>query len=168
MKPTSTETPFLHQYLILSAIQFPVWMFGGMFWTGMMTVVFGHHPVGAFIGGLAWGFLMWLTCGNLFAASFAWRRVAEFPAPDRAEFLVALRKAADKSRHLILAESADEVVLGPKRALVRFRSQESRVTFTDGKAVVIGPALTMGVLRKQLTRALAQATGEKPRRRGEV
>jgi hypothetical protein len=85
----------------------------------------------------------------------AWRRLAELPGTDRTAFLAALRKAADKVRLTVLSESPDEVVLGPKKVLVRFRLQETRVAFQDGVAVLTGPAFSLGRLKRHLARELA-------------
>jgi hypothetical protein len=156
MTPRSSETPFLAGYLILFAVQFPVWMVAGMCWALGMTLVFAHHPIGSFVGGLAWGFFMWLVCGNIFAIGLAWRKSTEFPAPNREEFLATLGKVGEKIRLKILSESANEVVLGPKKVLVRFRLQETRVAFKDGRAVLTGPALSMWGLKRRLKHALAQ------------
>jgi hypothetical protein len=98
---------------------------------------------------------MWAVAGNLLAAGLAWRRSAEFPAPDRAAFRAALERACGKLRLVVLAESADEVVLGPRRALVRLPQQQVRVAFAGGAAVLTAPALSFGAVRKQLGRELA-------------
>src|SRR5687768_9132658 len=96
MGSNRTDPPFLLKYLLMLALQFPVWMSAGVLWAVLMAWAFGHNPAGAFVGGVGWGFFMWLLCGNLIAVGAAWRREAEFPAPDRAAFLAALSKAAGK------------------------------------------------------------------------
>jgi hypothetical protein len=123
-----------------------------------MVILAGSPPVGALLGGLGWGFFMWVLVGNLLALGLAWRRSAELPAPDRAAFRMALERASSKLRLIVLAESADEVVLGPKRVLIRFQLQEVWVEYVDGIAVLIASALAFGRIRKVLARELSRAT----------
>jgi hypothetical protein len=155
MEPHKPELPFAVTYLLVLAFQLPVWLCGGLVWAVFMVLLGGLHPVGAFVGGLGWAAAMWVIVGNLLALGLAWRRSAELPAPDRAAFRAALARVCGKLRLVVLAESPDEVVLGPKRVLIRFRLQEVRVEFTDGAAVLTAPALSFGTIRRRLARELA-------------
>lgn len=157
MPSRKADMPFLAAHLLILALQLPIWLCAGLFWGGFMVFFAGWHPIGAAIGGFAWAFVMWLLVGNFLALGLAWRRSAELPAPDRTAFRTALERACSKLRLIVLSESADEVVLGPKRALVRFQLQEVRVGFVDGIAVLSAPALAFGRIRKVLGRELKQA-----------
>lgn len=101
---------------------------------------------------------MWVLLGNICAIGMAWRRSAEFRVRDTAAFRTALERACSKRRLIVLAETVDEIVLGPKWVLVRFRLQEVRVEFAGGTAVLSAPALAFGSIRKALQRELAKAT----------
>jgi hypothetical protein len=157
MPSKKPDMPFLVAYLLVLAFQLPVWLCAGLLWAGFMVALAASHPVGALVGGLGWGFFMWVLVGNFLALGLAWRRSAELPAPDRAAFRTALERVCGKLRLIVLAESADEVVLGPKRVLVRFRLQEVRVAFVGGAAVLSTPSLSFGRIRKALGRELTQA-----------
>jgi hypothetical protein len=148
-------------YLCILAIQVPVWLCCGLVWSALMVFLAGSPPVNALVGGLGWGLVMWVLVGNLMAFALVRRRFAEIPAPDRAAFRAAIERTCGKLRLAVLAESADAVVLGPKRALVRFRLQEVRVEFVGGTARLTAPALSFTAVRKELNRALAEtAIGE--------
>lgn len=161
-----TEMPFLIAYFLVLTVQIPIWLCAGLLWTGFMVILAGSHPVGALIGGLGWGFFMWLLVGNLLAVGMAWRRAAEIPASDRALFRKALERACKTLRLIVLTESADEVVLGPKRALIRFQLQEVLVEFVDDIAVLRAPALAFGRIRKVLAREVNQETASEREKRG--
>lgn len=152
-------TPFLVNYLLVLACQIPVWGCGGLLWGVFMVLLAGMHPVSGLIGGLVWGFAMWLILGNLFAVGLAWRRSAELPTADRGAIEAAIEPVCAKLRLAVRYEDEDEeeIVLGPKRALVQFRLQETQIVFADGTATLTGPALTFGSIRKALTRALDDA-----------
>jgi hypothetical protein len=150
--------PFLPAYLLVLAIQIPLWLGGGLLWAVLMIIGTGWHPVGALLAGLGWGFFMWLLVGNLFAVGLAWRRSAEIPVPDRFAFRAALGRACSKLRFIVLTESADAVLLGPKRALVRLQINEVWVEFVDGTAVLSAPAMVFGRIRKVLGRELGRST----------
>lgn len=153
------DQPFLPTYLIALALQFPLWMTGGAVWAVFMVVLAGSSPAGAVVGGLFWGLSMWLLMGNLVAVGLAWRRTAELDAPDWTAARAAALRAADKCRLAMLAESPGRLVLGPRRALVRFRTQEIRVTDADGAAVLSAPALSFGTIRKAIQKSLDEAAG---------
>ncbi len=163
MRTGRSDMSFPVTYLTVLAVQIPLWLCGGLMWAGFMMVIAGSHPINALIGGLEWAFFMWLLCGNLFAAGLAWRRAAEFRVEDRAQFRAALRRACGGLRLKVLAETPDEVVLGPRWALIRFRHHEIRVLFGDGVAIVNGPALSFRSFRRGLTRALAESADAQPR-----
>ncbi len=158
MRSNKADMPFHTAYFLVLAFQLPLWLFGGLLWALFMIALAGSHPLSALLGGLAWGCGMWIFAGNIFAIGLAWRREAKFPALDRHEFRSALERACKKLRFKVLTETVDEVVLGPKRALFRFRLQESRLEFDDRMAVLKSPALSFGRIRKALNRALHQAT----------
>lgn len=152
MPSPKSDMPFLAAYLVASALQLPLYLCAGLVWGGFMIVFAGWHLIDAILVGFAWGFAMWLLVGNILALGLAWRRSAELPAPDRAAFRTALERACSKLRLIVVSESADEVVLGPKRALVRFQQQEVRVEFVDGAAVLSAPAIVFGRIRKVIGR----------------
>ncbi len=154
MPSKKKDMPFVAMYFIILAIQLPVWMCGGMLWAALMVAFSDSPPSNAFIGGLGWGFCMWVLMGNLCAIGFAWRRSAEIPASDRAAFRKALDQVCAKLRLIVLSEKREKVVLGPKRALVRFRQVEVRVEYLDDTVVLNAPALSFGRIRKALVKAL--------------
>ena len=160
MPSDKPDMPFLLAYLLVLSFQLPVWLFGGLLWAVVMAVLTGWRPVGALLGGLGWGFFMWLLVGNILAVGLAWRRSAELPAPDRAAFRAALKRVCNKLRLVVLTEARNEVVLGPKRVLIRFQLQEARVEFADGTALLSSSALAFGRIRKVLGRELTQATAK--------
>jgi hypothetical protein len=140
-RSNKTDIPFHIAYFLVLAFQVPVYLLGGLAWALLMITLDGKQPLGALLGGLVWGFSMWILLGNMFAIGLAWRREAKFPMPNRDEFRSALESACRKLRLKVLTETADEVVLGPKWALFRFRFQESRLEFTNRIAVLTSPAL---------------------------
>jgi hypothetical protein len=152
------DLPFHVAYFWVMAFQLPVWLFGGLVWSLFMIALAGTNTVSAFLGGLAWGFFMWISVGSFLAIGLAWRREAELPILDRDEFRSALERACKKLRFKVLNETPDEVVLGPKRVLFRFQFQESRLEFADRMVVLKSPALFFGRIRKALKRELHQAT----------
>jgi len=101
---------------------------------------------------------MWVSLGNILAIGSAWRRSAQFRVPDTAAFRTALERVFSKRRLVVLAETVDEMVLGPKWALVRFRLHEVRMKFAGGTVVLSAPALAFGPIRKALQQELAKAT----------
>jgi hypothetical protein len=149
-------------YLLTLALMFPVWIVAGLFWGAFMVVSAGWTTAAAVAGGLRWGLTMWVLVGNLVAIGMAWRRSGELPAADRVAFRAAVARACDKLRLTILAESADAIILGPRRALIRLRSQEVRVAFEGERAILTAPALSFGVIRKEILRALAAAPAGAP------
>lgn len=151
-----SDIPFPVAYLLVLAFQVPVWLCAGLLWGGLMIVLAGFHPVNALVSGLGWGFLMWVTIGNLLAVGLAWRRSAALPARDWEVVQAALERVCSKLRLIVLAESPDEVVLGPKRALIRFPLQEVRIRFEEGGVTLTAPALSFGTVKKALGRALAE------------
>jgi hypothetical protein len=157
MPSSKRDLPFLLGYLLALAFQGPVWLCGGLLWGAFMAAAAGWHPVNALVGGVGWGLAMWVVVGNLLAVGLAWRRSAELPAPDRAAFRAALEAARRKLRLAVVAESADEVVLGSRWALLRLPLYEVRVEFSAGAATLTAPAMSFGAVRKQLRRALAEA-----------
>jgi len=146
--------PFPLAYFLVLLFQGPVWLLGGLLWGACMVVMAGFHPASALIGGIGWGALMWLTVGNLFAVGFAWRRSVALPTSDRLAIRAALDEVCRKLRLIVLAESPDEIVLGPKWVLVRFRLQEARVRLDGDRATLTAPALSFAQIRKALLRAL--------------
>lgn len=152
-----SQMSFLATYLVVQVAQIPIWLCSGMVWAGLMIVLAGREPFNALIGGFWWALFMWLVCGNLLAVGSAWRRSIEFPAPDRAEFRSALDRACARIRLKVLAESPDEIVLGPRWALIRFRLQEVRVVFDGESATVTMPALLYGSVKRRITSALAES-----------
>src|SRR6185312_17226283 len=102
MPSHKTEMSFLIAYFLVLTFQIPLWLCGGLLWTGFMVLLAGSHPLGALIGGLGWSFFMWLLVGNLLAVGMAWRRSAEIPASDRAVFRMALEQACSKLRLIVL------------------------------------------------------------------
>jgi hypothetical protein len=165
MASPRTAAPFAAAFLSTLAAQFPVWLLGGVLWAVFMMAVVGAPAVGALMGGIAWGVCMWATVGSLLAAGLAWRRSATFPVGDRPSFRTAIDEACRKSRLVVLAESCDELVLGPKRTLVRFRLQEAVVAFDGDTATLTASAISLPSIRKQLRKALA-AAGTAPDGRG--
>jgi hypothetical protein len=133
-------------------------MFAGVVWRVLMFLSIRPHPLNAIVGAFGWGLSMWLVCGNRFAVGLAWRRFAVLPVSDRVAFRVTLDRACNKLRLIVLSDSEDRIVLGPKGALVRFAMQETRVEFAEGTAVVSAPAFSLGAIKKALTR---EATEEK-------
>ncbi|MBX7104723.1 MAG: hypothetical protein K1X57_11625 [Gemmataceae bacterium] len=162
MRTVESDMPFPVVYLAVLAAQVPLWLGGGLMWAGLMVVSAGLHPLDALVAGLWWAFTIWLLCGNVLAAGLAWRRTAEFDAPDRSAFRAALGRACNRLRLKVLAELPDAIVLGPRRALIRFRLQEVRIAFAGDMATVTGPALWLGTVRRGLTRALAESTDAGP------
>ena len=160
--PDHPEIPPPLAYLLMLAILFPVWMVGGLIWGAFMVVTSGWTTAAAVAGGLRWGLTMWVLVGNLVAISVVWRRSGELPVPDRAAFRAAVERACDKLRLIILSESADLMILGPKRVLIRLRTQEVRLAFTGDTAVLTAPALSFGTIRKEILRALATAPAGAP------
>jgi hypothetical protein len=156
MTASKDEMPFPAAYLLALILQVPLWLLAGLGWGAFMVVITGWDTAHAIAGGVRWGMTMWILVGNLVAIGIAWRRSAEFPAPDRIAFREALRRVSDKLGMITLAESADMVVLAPKRVPIRFRQQEARVTFSGDTAVVSAPALTFSAIRRELQRAMAQ------------
>jgi len=131
-------------------------MCAGLLWSAFMVLLVSFHPVNALVGGLWWGFLMWVIMGNFFAVGLVWQRSATLPMADREAFRAALERVCGKLKLVVLTESPDEVVLGPRRALVRFRLLEVRVKFEGGEAMLTAPALSFGAVKKVLGRALAE------------
>lgn len=156
MRTDKSEMSFPVAYLIVLATQIPLWLCIGLFWALFMMLAAGSRPGNALIGGLCFALAMWLVCGNLFALLLAWRRSAEFSAPDRTAFRAALDRACTQVKLKVLAETPDELVLGPRWVLFRFRLQEARVVFDGSKATITGPAMSLGALRRSLTLALAE------------
>ena len=74
----------------------------------------------------------------------------------------AVERACDKLRLIILSESADLMILGPKRVLIRLRTQEVRLAIKGDTAVLTAPALSFGTIRKEILRALATAPAGAP------
>src|SRR5262245_5947417 len=103
--------PLLAVYLLILATQLPVWLCGGLLWAWGMVAAAGWQPAQAAVRGFGWGLFMWVLVGNYFALGAVRRRSAELPAPDRGAFRTALERACGKLRLIVLAESADEVVL---------------------------------------------------------
>jgi len=140
-------------YLLILAVQIPVFFFAGMFWGMSMMAFAGWRPMQAAVGGTKWAIFMCLVCGNFTAfilvLFLVWRRSVEFPNVSRSVFRVALETACRKLRMIVLAESADEVILGPKWAIVRFPQQETRITFVDEIAIVNAPAISFGAIKKR-------------------
>jgi hypothetical protein len=157
MSSNKKDLPFIAAYFLLLAIQLPIWLCAGMLWATLMVVFSGSTPDGAFIGGLGWGFCMWLVMGNLCAIGFAWRRTTELPVTNRLTFRTALEQVCNKLRLKVLRESADKVVLGTKRALVRFKQVEVRLEFLDDTVELSAPALSFGRVRNALEKALSEA-----------
>lgn len=149
-------------YLLALALMFPVWMAAGLFWGAFMVVSAGWTTAAAVAGGLRWGLTMWVLVGNLVAIGIAWRRSGELPATDRDAFRAAVARACDKLRLTILVVSTDTIILGPKRALIRLRTQEVRQAFAGATAILTAPALSFGVIRKEILRALATAPTAAP------
>jgi hypothetical protein len=158
IRSKKADMPSHVAYFLVLALQVPLWLFGGLLWSALMIALEGSRPLNALLGGLVWGFFMWIVAGNILAIGFAWRRKAKFPVADRDEFHSVLERACQKSRFKVLAETADEVILGPKWVLFRFQLQESRLEFTNRMAVLTSPALFFGRIRKALKRALHQTS----------
>jgi hypothetical protein len=125
MPSNRPDMPFFPSYLLVLAFQGPLWLFTGLLWGLMMFVVGGFRPFDCTVGGLAWGLLMWVFCGNFLAVGLAWRRSGALPAADRKTVRAAIEQVCTKMRLVVLTESPTELVLGPKRVLVRFRLQRS-------------------------------------------
>jgi hypothetical protein len=157
MPPNKPDTSFFVPYTVVLAVQLPVWLLGGLIWTGLM-ILMGSNPAGVLYGGLFWGLFMWVLMGNLFAIGLAWRRSTKFIVADRTAFRDALERVCGKLRLIVLNETNDRVILGPKRVLVRFSLQESRIAFANGKAILTANALLFGRIRKALKRELSQST----------
>jgi hypothetical protein len=160
MSSDRPDMPVLVAYFLVLAFQLPVWLCAGLLWGASMVALVGWPIVGALVVGFEWGFFMWVLVGNLLALGLAWRRSTEFPAPDRTAFRIALERVCGQLRLIVLAESADDVVLGPKRVLLRFQLQEVRVEFAEGTAVLSAPALSFGRMKKALERALSQTAAD--------
>jgi hypothetical protein len=142
-------------YLLVLLAQGPLWMIGGILWGAWMIAVAGFRPLDALFGGLGWGAFMWIFAGNIFAIGLTWRRSLTVAMPDREAFKEAMERAGTKAKLTILTETPDEMVLGPRRALIRFPIQETRVQFENGKAIVTAPALSFWAVKKALSRELA-------------
>jgi hypothetical protein len=152
MASKRSETPVLVIYFFILFFQLPVWLMAGIIWSLGMMWLAGFHPINAIIGGVEWGAFMWLFAGNLIAIGFAWRRTATFRVRDRAAFRAALEPLCRKSRLVVLSDSPDEVILGPKCVVIRFRLQEVRLAFADNTVTLTSSALTFSTIRKQLNK----------------
>lgn len=157
MKSVHSNVPFPIAYLLAMACQLPVWLCAGLLWAALMIVTAGAHPFNALVGGINWGFFMWVMVGNLMAIGLAWRRSTEFPVSDQTVLRTALQRICRKRPFIVLAESVDEMILGPKWALIRFRLQEVRMEFLGSTAVLSAPILSFGAIRKALEKELAEA-----------
>jgi hypothetical protein len=151
--------PFAVVYLIVLAVQVPVWLFAGLLWAAMMIALSAAPLANALVGGIVWGIFMWVFGGSLVALLLAWRRWAEWSVPNQAAFRTALERVCQKQRLLIRAETLDEMVLRPKSGLLRLRLQEGWIKLVGGSAVLNAPALYFGQMRKAVNQALAQASG---------
>jgi hypothetical protein len=160
VRPIDSDMPLPLAYFVVLVLQLPLWVFIGLILAVIMAVETRSHPIGALIRGLAWSCIMWVVMGNLMAIGLVWRRSTVFPVADQATFRTALERACRKLRLIVLAESADIVVLGPKWTLVRLRLQEVRIKLVDRTAVLTAPALSFGAIRKQVGQALAEADAE--------
>ena len=60
---------------------------------------------------------------------------------DEGLFRAALDRTLRKLRLVVLSETPNAVVLGPKWTLVRLRLQQVRIAFADGEVTVNAPAL---------------------------
>ena len=146
--------PFIVAYLMIMAIQLAVWFVVGMGWAAATIVFAGFDPVSAFSGGLEWAAVMWLTIGNLAVIVFMWKQSASFPAHDRALFREALEKVRLKQRMIVLFESPDEIILGPKHPLIRVQFIEIRAAFINDMAMLTTTAFSFSAIKKQLNKAL--------------
>lgn len=162
MRAGDSEPPFLIAYLTALAAQIPIWLCAGLMWEGIMIALVGRRPVNPLIDGLGMALFLWLSCGNLLALGFAWRRTAHFHAPNRTQFRSALDQACDRLKLKVLTESPHKVVLVPRRSLIRIRPQEIWITFTDEEATVTTPAISIGAVRQALVRALAESSHVQP------
>ena len=50
--PGQSDRPFPVTYLLVLAVQAPVWLFAGLLWGAAMVGLAGFHPVNALVGGL--------------------------------------------------------------------------------------------------------------------
>src|SRR5437763_7545581 len=90
LQSSNSDLPFIVGYVLLMAIQLPVWMFAGVLWGGFMFVAVHGDLINAIVGAFGWGLIMWLVAGNLLAVGLAWRRSTVLPVADRAAFRTAL------------------------------------------------------------------------------
>ena len=156
MSANKLRLPTRSSYRLVLAAQAPIWIVAGLVWGGLM-MKFALFPLfGALVTGLVWGLLMWLVVGNLMAAGLVLRRSVTVPAPDQCTVRESLLRAATKMNLVVLAESSEEITLGPKRVLFRFRDQETSVKFADGQATISGPLLSSWAVKKGLIRAVAE------------
>lgn len=154
MPSSQSRLPVPVIYLLVLVLQGPLWMGGGVVWAVFMMSFSGATPISAIIGGIGWGLSMWILMGNMFALGLAWRRSVTYPAPNRDSFKASVERAASKTKLIVLADSPDEMTLGPKRALIRFSLQETRIQFEDGAAIVTGPALNFWAVKRALDKEL--------------
>jgi hypothetical protein len=154
MGPLDPDLPFFVTYLLAIAIQLPIWIVAGIFWGSFMMIAVEWHAVRAVVAGIAWGFAMWLFLGNILAIGMAWRPSAKFLISNHAALRAAVMQTCDKLKLEVSDESADRIVLRPKRALVRLRISEVRIAFCDSHAILTSQALAFWTVKRVLSKAL--------------
>ncbi len=151
MTSTRSDRPFVTNFILVFLLQGPVWVVTGFLW-GLGMIAFAEWRPGRaiYVGIVWWGMLAWAIAGSLIAIGFAWRNSASFAVIDRAAFRSVIEKVRRKNRLNIRSETSDEIVLGPKWALLKLSLQETVIQFDGDAAIVTGPALTVGPILKQL------------------
>jgi hypothetical protein len=160
MSDDQPDLPFVTAFL-LELLDTAVIHLGFGLLFALFAALLGLWPGLALASGLAWGFLMWISCGALLALSIAWRPSAALPAASRQAFGPAIERACERFRLVILADSPARVVLVPKRirhilvipARLRRSLQKIHIDFADGKATFTAPALIFLDLKSELKRA---------------
>src|SRR4051812_16316717 len=164
MRTDGSDMPFLPAFLLEMADAAALFLGGGLLFA-LAAALLDLTPGLALAAGLAWGLLMWLSCGALLALSVAWRPSAALPAASRQALGPALERACQRFKLMILADSPARVVLGPRRirhvllvpARLRVRLGKVCVDFAGGRATLTAPALIFLDLRRELRRALGGA-----------
>ena len=108
------------------------------------------------LGGRTFAMRIWLKPDRMAALNVSPAAVRKALANNN--YLAALGKAGDKLRLAVLADAADEVVLRPKQAVVRFRLQETREATKMVDQMLEG--LPAGSIQAKVPRIIKVPAGE--------
>lgn len=147
-------------------LNIPLWGIAGLGWGLAMALFMSGSLIYWLFLGLLWGATMWFFFAIILMIMS--REVStNIPLPESATLAERLGKAAKRLRYTVEEQSSTSFVCKPKHRIARlFEFNKLHVRLLDGSVDLIGPAVAVNKVRKQLLADSPRITSHAEKTRG--